>query len=283
MTTTRVRAHLALVSAAFLFGTTFVTVKAAIRHAEPIPFLGARFTVGALVLLPFASRRPALAGERRGGLLAGAALLAGYVFQTIGLQYTSGSVSAFITYLLVVFVPVLHALRTRRMPERGIALGVLVALVGLFLLTGAKGVGFGRGEVLTVGCAFAFALHILALEAAAGRADALRLNVIQLAVVASACLVPGFFLGGYGFPAATWLAVLYTGVATSALAFFLQIWGQAHVDATRASLVLLTEPVFAAVFGALVGDRLGWTGLTGAMLIFAGIAVSEVAPPRIAR
>ena len=151
------------------------------------------------------------------------------------------------------------------------------------LLTGAKGVGFGRGEVLTTGCALAFALHILAVEAVAGRADALRLNVIQLAVVAAACLVPGLFLGGYGFPAATWFAVLYTGVATSAMAFFLQIWGQAHVDATRASLVLLMEPVFAAVLGSLVGDRLGWKGLSGAALIFVGIVVSEVAPARIAR
>ena len=275
--TPRAKAHAALVGAAFLFGTTFVTVKSAIRHAEPIPFLGARFAVGVLVLVPFARRRPSAPGEGRRAAWAGLALLSGYVLQTIGLRYTTSSVSAFITYLLVIFVPVLHAVRTGRRPRAPVVVGVAMAMAGLALLTGAGGVGLGRGELLTVGCALGFALHILALEAIAGRADPLRINIVQLAVVAGACLVPGCFLGGYGFPLGTWLAVVYTGIAASALAFFLQVWGQAHVDATRASLVLLLEPVFAAVLGALAGDRLGWTGGVGAALILAAIFVTEVA------
>ena len=191
--------------------------------------------------------------------------------------------SAFITYLLVVFVPLLQAIRRRRWPGLPIGVGVGVALMGLFLLTGAKSVGFGRGEILTVCCALAFALHFLALEAFANASDAVRLNIVQLAVVAVACLLPGFFLGGYHFPMHTWLAVVYTGVAASAGAFFLQIWGQAHVDATRASLVLLMEPVFAAILGAALGERLGWTGAAGAALILGGIVISEVVPGQNAR
>ena len=274
--TPRARAHACLVGAAFIFGTTFVTVKSAIGHAQPIPFLGARFLVGALVVAPFAARRPATKGETRGAGSAGLALLSGYVFQTIGLRYTSSSVSAFVTYLLVIFVPLLHALRTRRLPRLAVVVGVGVAFFGLGVLTGAGGVGLGRGELLTVAAAFGFALHILALEAIAGRSDPLRINVIQLSVVAGACLGPGFFLGGYRFPLMTWLAVLYTGVAASAVAFFLQIWGQTHDDATRASLVLLMEPVFAALLGAWAGDRLGWRGGAGAALILIGIFVTEL-------
>ena len=105
-------------------------------------------------------------------------MLTGYVFHTIGLRYTSSSVSAFVTYLLVIFVPLLHALRTRRLPRLAVAMGVGVAFFGLGVLTGAGGVGLGlgRGELLTVGAAFGFALHILALEAIAGRSDPLRIN-----------------------------------------------------------------------------------------------------------
>ncbi len=206
--------------------------------------------------------------------MAGLALLVGYATQTIGLQHITGSASAFITYLLVLFVPVLVALRTRTFPCLAVCGGIALALVGLWFLTGAQ-LGFGLGETLTVACAASFAVHMLAVEAVAGHCDAVRVNAIQVGVVAAGSLVPGFFLGGYNFPIATWLAVLYTGVATTAVGLSFQVWGQARLDATRASLVLLLEPVFAAVVGALIADRLGPLGIVGAALIMSGIIVAE--------
>ena len=110
------RAHLAVAAAAVLFGTTFIAVKDAVADVGPVPFLGARFLLAAALLWPFARRAPARPGSVRAGILCGLALAAGYLFQTIGLQYTSGSVSAFITYLLVVLVPVLAAVWLRRLP-----------------------------------------------------------------------------------------------------------------------------------------------------------------------
>src|SRR3954447_26578806 len=98
-------AHWALVGAAFLFGTTFVVVKDAVADAGPVPFLAVRFLIGAAVAWPLAARRPRDPGVGRAGVLCGAALLIGYVFQTVGLQYLSSSVSAFVTYLLVLIVP----------------------------------------------------------------------------------------------------------------------------------------------------------------------------------
>ncbi|HEX8804978.1 MAG TPA: DMT family transporter, partial [Acidimicrobiales bacterium] len=100
--TPRWQADLALVVAAFFFGTTFLVVQDAVERADPVPFLAVRFLLGAAVLGVLARGRPATPGEVRHGVVAGVALLAGYVLQTVGLQHTSGSVSAFITYLLVV-------------------------------------------------------------------------------------------------------------------------------------------------------------------------------------
>jgi drug/metabolite transporter (DMT)-like permease len=271
------RPHLALVAAAFFFGTTFLVVKDAVKDAGPIPFLAARFCIGTLALWPFARRTPPTAGLWRDGALVGVALLAGYVFQTIGLQYTSASESAFITYLLVAFVPLLSAMKLRRPPNAPTSIGVVLAVVGLWLLTGASP-SLGRGEVLTIGCAIAFAFHVVLLADHSPKHAALQLNAVQLAVVGVACVVPGLFLGGYGFPLTTWLAAAFTGVFASAFALGMQVWAQARVEPSTSALVLTLEPVFAAVLGYFAGDRLGWVGAAGAALILAGVVVSELGP-----
>lgn len=274
------RAHTALVVAAVLFGTTFVTVQAAVEDVEPVPFLAVRFLVGAAALAPFAlrgggaRRQPGLV---RAGVACGAALLAGYVFQTVGLQYTSPTVSAFITYMLVVLVPLIAAVAGRKLPTAGVAAGVVLSVIGLALLTGgASGVGLGRGEVLTLACAFAFAVHIVILGDVAPRFDTVRLNFVQLATVGAMCLVPGFFLGGYGFTTKAWVAAGFTALAATAIAFALQVYGQRRVAPTRAALLFMIEPVSAAALGWVTGDRLQWTGFVGAALILGGIALAEV-------
>ena len=161
----RWKADLSLVGTAFLFGVTFVVVQEAVEEAEPFPFLAVRFLIGVLALAPFAWSRPRSPGVWRDGLAAGVALGAGYAFQTIGLQYTTPSVSAFITYLCVVFVPLLSTIVFRRPPHPLTVVGVIIAVVGLILLTGGVGGGgFNRGEWFTVACALCFAAHILILS-----------------------------------------------------------------------------------------------------------------------
>jgi drug/metabolite transporter (DMT)-like permease len=273
-----IRADLALAGAAFLFGTTFLVMQDAVADVEPIPFITARFAIGSLVLLPVAvvrSRREQARPLLLAGASAAVALAAGYVFQTTGLQYTTSSVSAFLTYLLVVFVPVLSAVVLRRLPRPLTVAGVGLAVVGLWLLTEGAGIGLGRGEVLSILCALAFAIHILVLSEVAGRHDIVVLNAVQFGLVAVVLFVPGLVAGGYGFPASAWRAAIYTGVVVNAVAFGLQLWGQRRVSASRTALVLMLEPVFAAVLGYADGERLRAAGAAGAGLILAGILVSE--------
>lgn len=272
--TPTLKAHAAIVVAAVLFGTTFVVVKDAVELADPIAFNAVRFLAGALVCVPFARwrRQPGLA---RAGMWAGMALAAGYVFQTIGLQYTTSSVSAFVTYLLVVMVPVISAVILRKRPDASVLIGIAVATVGLVALTGGVD-EIGKGEILTIGCAFAFAVHIILLSEWSPRYDTFALNAVQLAVVGGTCFVVGAFTGGYGFPLRAWVAAVYTGVVVSAGALGLQVWGQRVVGASRTSLLLMIEPVAAAVLGAVIGERLGVGGVVGATLILVGIAVAEL-------
>lgn len=277
------RADLALAVAAFLFGSTFLVMKDAVEDVEPVPFIVVRFAIGALVLLPLALRleRPS-STIVRDGAGAGLALAAGYLFQTVGLQYTSSSVSAFLTYLLVVFVPLLSAALLRRPPLPSTLAGVGLAVGGLIALTAGAGdgggIGLGRGELLSIACAVAFAVHIVVLGAVATKHDIVVLNCAQFAVVAGVLFVPGLLAGGYGFPGSAWWAAIYTGVVVSAVAFALQLYGQRRVSPSRTALVLMLEPVFAALLGWIDGERLGAIGALGAGLILAGILLSELRP-----
>lgn len=279
-------ATLSLAVTAFLFGSTFLVMQRAVEEVEPVPFLVVRFGLGALVLVPLALRRGRRLPRRRllnGGVTAGLALAVGYLCQTVGLQYVPSSVSAFLTYLLVVIVPLLSAAMTRRLPPPGSIAGVAVAVVGLVLLTSVDGLGAGRGELLTLGCALAFAVHILVLAEVVGEADLVLLNVVQFVTVVVVLAAPAALTGGFDFPAEAWLAAGYTGVAVTAVAFGLQAWSQRRLDPTRTALILLLEPVFAALLGFLAGERLGAPGVVGAAVILSGIVVSELSTPVVAR
>ncbi len=271
------RATGALVLAAFMWGSTFLLVQDATEDAGVVPFLAVRFLVGAAVLWPLARRRAPTPLELKHGVFAGSLFLAGYVFQTAGLQDTTSSSSAFITYLLVVIVPLINAVIERALPAASMIAGVALAVVGLVLLSGGTS-GFGRGEWLTLGCAVCFALHLVVLGRVTRRHDAVRLTFIQVATVGLGCLVPGVFGGGYSFGWPAWGAAVITGIGATAVAVLCMVWAQKVVPPTRTALLLLLEPVFAAVLGYLVGERLGGRGFLGAGLILAAVLLVELTP-----
>jgi drug/metabolite transporter (DMT)-like permease len=265
------------VVAGFLFGSTFLLVQGAVEEAGVLPFLAVRFIIGGAVLWPLARRQAPTRDELRHGVLAGLTLLAGFVLQTTGLRSTTSATSAFITYLLVVIVPLIGVVRTRRAPAVNVLIGVVLAVAGLYLLSGGIS-GIGWGEVLTVGAAFFFALHIVVLGEVSGHHDPIRLTMWQAFTVGVCCLVPGAFApGGYAFGIDVWLAAAFCGVGATAVAFWCMTYAQRVVPESQAAIILLLEPVSAAVLGALAGEALGVSGAVGAALILASVLVAELA------
>jgi drug/metabolite transporter (DMT)-like permease len=163
---------------------------------------------------------------------------------------------------------------TRRLPDPRVLWAVAVSALGLYLLTGAS-LDIGAGDALTLGCAFFFAIWIVLGSALSQRFDAIALTAAQMSVLA-VCAVPAVAVVGVGRVTAGVLgAALVTGVACSAVAFSLQLWGQRYVEASRAAVILMFEPVVAGFVGYLVGERLGVTGYLGAFVILVGIVIAE--------
>ena len=234
-----------------------------------------RFLIGGVVLLPVALRRPRSSSEPAAVGWCSLALFAGYASLTVGLRETTSTAAAFICYLLVVLVPVLSAVLLRRLPSPPVGAGVVLATAGLFLLAG-DGLRLGRGELLVLGCAFAFAVHILLLDRFATGVDVVRLAAFQLVAVGVAALVPAAVGGDLaGLTGGSLLACVFLAAAGVG-GLLLQIAGQRTVGPTRTSLLLMLEPVLAAVGGYAIGERIAPLGFLGAALILIGIAVSEL-------
>jgi drug/metabolite transporter (DMT)-like permease len=282
-------AEAALVVIAAVWGLTFVMVQDAIELLPTMAFLAYRFIPAALIVaVIFWRSLRRLPGEGwRAGLLMGVFLTGGYVFQTLGLEETTASNAGFITGLFVVLTPVLGAAVLRQRISAVAWAAAALALLGLWLLSGAGG-GFDlRGDGLVLLCAFSLAAHILATASAVERFDVGALLAVQLGVVGLTCVAIGALAGQLERPegATVWSALIVTSLIASALGFFVQSFAQRHAPPARTALILASEPAFAGLFGWLLNDeRLTLTGWLGAALIMAAIVAVEIVarlrPPR---
>ncbi len=264
----------ALVTAAFIFGTSFVVVKEGLDAVDPIPFLAWRYLLAAVSFWGLARGSRPTRTEWRVGGLAGLSYAAGMVLQTLGLERTTPSAAAFLTYLLVVIVPIISVITTRRPPSARATVAIAVSLAGLVLLTGG-GFGLGAGELMVLGSAVAFAVHLVQVTHASRITDVFRFNAVQSLVIAGLLLPLVPFNGGVD-GATGWAVVVYAAVAVTVGAQLPWTWASRHLSSTRTALILLLEPVFAALASAVRGERLTPVALAGAALILAGAAVAAL-------
>jgi len=277
------QADAALIGNTIVWGATFTLVKSALTDVSPLVFLVLRFTLATLALLAL-FRRGWNAGcrEVRAGALVGVFLFSGYLLQTLGLQFTSAPKSAFLTGLTSVMVPLLGAAVYRIKPQASELLGVITATVGLGLMTLEGPLGsVNRGDVLTVGCAMAFAAHILTIGYYSGKIAFDRLSLIQVATAAG---LAGSLFWWVAPPHLVWrptvvYAILVTGLLATAAAFTVQAWAQCYTTPTRTALIYTLEPVFAWLTSYwLIGEGLSRRAAAGAALILGGVVLVELKP-----
>ena len=283
----RLLADLALLLVALIWGSAFVAQRVAADQIGPLLYNGVRFTLGALVLLPLALRRPRSAPSDppgklwRGGLLAGSLLFAGSFFQQAGIQFTTAGKAGFITGLYVVLVPLLLALLWRQRSSWLAWLAALIATVGLYLLSTVERLVLAPGDGLELIGALIWAFHVIVVGRLAQKLDVVRLAFAQNLVCAGFSLAAGLVLewdtvGGL-LPA--WWTWVYAGVFSVGVAYTLQVVGQKWAPATDAAVILSGEGVFAALFGwVLLDEVLTTRQLWGCGLMLAGMLLVQLRP-----
>lgn len=280
-----------LLTAAIIWGTTFVAQRVGMEYLGPFTYTGIRFALGSLALLPLLvlSRDERVAtdnivsppGRKKivfGIALAGSILFAGISLQQVGLVYTTAGKSGFITSLYVVIVPFLGLFFHQR-TTMGTWIGVMLAAAGLYLLSVTEQFSIALGDLLNLIGAFFWAGHVLVIAWLSPVIRAVKLAFLQFAVCALLSLIVAFLI-----ETTTWqaiadaaLPIFYGGIVSVGVGFTLQVVAQREAHPAHAAILLSMEALFAAVGGWIIlGETLSFRGMVGCLLMLTGMLVSQL-------
>lgn len=282
----QLKGSLSIILATIIWGSTFVAQSVGVDHVGPFTFLSLRcfLAVAMLLLVLFLRNRKdfikILTDPRlwKAGIPCGVALFAATALQQIGLIYTTAGKGGFITTMYIIMVPIL-GLFLKQKPPKMVGISVVIAAVGLYLISGAGFSAINIGDVLMLLCAVAFAVQILIMDRVAGELNSMALNMSQAlvcAVVSGVCALI--------FDDTTWQGILdcwfplcWAGIMSMGIAYTLQIVGQKSIEPTTASLLMSFESVFAAISGALLlSEKFTLTEGIGCALVFGAIMLTQI-------
>ena len=214
----------------------------------------------------------------RVGLICGVALFVASSLQQIGLVYTDAGKAGFLTAMYIVWVPVLGAFRGEKLPVTTL-FSVVIAVIGLYLLSCVGTSGINKGDLYLMGCAIAFSVQIRCIDRFAGNLDSLRVTCLE-ALVTSVLSVPFMLLTETVDPSvilACWKPLCFAGILSMGVAYTLQVVGQKSLEPTTASLIMSMESVFAALGGWwLLNERMTPWEICGCILVFAAVILSQL-------
>ncbi|MEU9159683.1 DMT family transporter [Streptomyces sp. NPDC048424] len=279
-------ADLPVLAVAVVWGGSYLAAKGITTAHTVIAVLVLRFALvlPVLVVAGWSRLRALTPAQWRAAGLLGLVLGGIFLLETYGVVHTSATNAGLIISLTMIFTPLAEAALRRQAPSTGFLGAAAVSVAGVVLLT--QGAGFtapGLGDLLILGAALARTLHVLlmARTEAVQDADSLSLTTVQLggAVLVFALLaaVPGAgaspWAAAAGFGAAQWAGLAFLSVFCTLFAFFVQMWAVRRSSPSRVSLLLGTEPLWAAVAGiAIGGEEPGLLGYAGALLVLVGTA-----------
>ncbi len=286
----------ALLLNTIIWGGTFALIKNALTDISPLLFLGIRFFIAAVLLLPFVYT--VIRKTNKNTFIAGAVLglfyFLGFATQTIGLNYTTATKSGFITGTFVVFIPILQTIIERRIPRWYNIVSIFFVMIGLiFLSSGGDnlfqfinelGSDFNFGDFLTLLCAILFAFQVVYVDVFTKKYDYMPMVFIQLLITGLGGLIGSLILSSVGLEIVKFnlnsnviIAIIYTSVFASIIATILQLKFQKVVTPTKAGIIYSFEPIMAAILAFfIVGEKISKFGMFGGVFIVIGLLLSEI-------
>lgn len=274
-------ASLGLLLTALIWGFAFVVVKNSLDSVEPVYMLAFRFTIATVALsLIFSKRLKSIDIQMiKSGFILGLLLFISYAAQTVGCKYTTAGKNAFLTAVYVVIVPFLHWIINRQPTRKAHLFAALFSIAGIGLISLRGSFSIGIGDSLTLLCGLGFAIHMVLIKRFTEKQDPVLLTVIQLFFAAALSWVIAPFADGR-FPSGVFTpqvagSMLYLGLMSTMLAYFLQNLCQKYTSPSTASVVLSTEAMFGVLFSVwLLKEQLTTRMLAGCILILAAIVIS---------
>lgn len=285
---TRTSANLLLLLAAFIWGTAFVAQATAMDSLGPFSFIGLRFLLAALAVLPFAVAEAWRSRTRLNGsdlwavAIVGLVFFIGNILQQVGILTTTVTNAGFLTGIYVVIVPFMAWALFREAPPTVIWPAVALSAGGTFLLGGGRLDALGDGDLLILGCAVFWAAHVTVVGYAVTRTRRpLLIACTQFALSGALGLAGGLAWEGITPAAIEGAAfeLFYAGILSGGLGFTLQLVAQGRTPPADAAVILSGEALFAALAGGvLLAERLSVVGWLGAASILCAILLVQVVP-----
>ena len=305
------RSPLLLLLTATIWGVAFVAQSVGMDYVKPFTFNGVRSLLGAAVLVPLifllghrkderidaadSPKKGAKDSEGKdsegkdstgestktlwlGGILCGICLCVASSLQQIGIQYTTAGKAGFLTAMYIIIVPVLGIFVGKKLnPSVGIS--ILMATVGLYLLSIKDGFNIGNGDIYVILCAIVFAVHIMVIDYFSPKCNGVKLSCIQFLVCGILCMIVALIFEKPQLDQIldAWLPIAYAGIMSCGVAYTLQIIGQKNMNPTVASLILSLESVISVLAGwVILHQALSARELVGCVIMFAAIILAQL-------
>ncbi len=298
-TKNKILGPLLLVFAAMIWGLSFVAQNEGMNHVEGFTFNGVRMLIGSAFLLPFiiakriknpqnpdkAEKKALLKTNLLAIIPVGICLFFGSTLQQFAFNYTETGKIGFLTALYMIFVPVMGLFMKKKTPFT-VWIGVALGVIGMYLLCVGSSESFaiGKGELLGIGCAIAYAIHILVIDKVGKNVDSIVLSCGQFFVtgVISVILMFIFEKPSMDRIMDAAIPILYSGVLSSGVGFTIQIVGQKYTEPTIAAMLFCLESVFAVLFAFIMPphEKLAMVEYIGCTVIFAAIVIAQINPKK---
>lgn len=282
--TKQMKADIALLLITIGWGSSFILSKLVINEIQPYNFLAIRFIIASFISGTIFFKK--IIRVDKNTLIKGSALgfllFLHYATQTVGLQYTTASKSAFITGINVILVPIFSAWVLKNRPDRSSVIGALIAMLGMGLLsfsTVEANTGINIGDVYTLVCAIIFAVYIIAVGKYTKELDSVVFAIVQIFVVGILSLGMSLLTETPVLPTTrlSWVSIIVLSVVCTSAAYIVQNVAQQYTSSTHTALIYTGEPVFAAMFGYLFfREVLNMQGTIGALMIVSGMLAAEL-------